>query len=509
MFDHALEESGLLHKLDLVGCITDAGKEHVRNVLGKISSNAGIIRAKSAFIDRFQSRLCDDLTPYFQKAAECEKIIASIDCSGEETDISPVRPSDPASIATAQLYFDGAFTKYLNLIPFLVTIVAAFKIYVAPIMALALPLLLFVMPYVLLNGLMGVQIPWETYKKILFQFILGINPAEPWSLKQVVKLFWGLLSFGQGIFQPFMTAYNTYKIRATYHHYAEAIKSYSDTIGELSVIFGKYGLRVPYLPPVPTDPLVRVQWWKEEEVIRKHYRELLGYYDMLYAFGHNRSWRPVVIGGCATVLHEFHDYSIEKCAAVKSTMTLGGHSLLTGPNRGGKSSIMRGILQNILCAQAFGVTYGAEQVVLGRPYKKIYTRLVSKDAPGSKSLFESDVEFAYDVLRGSTPDTLIMIDELFHSTNPGDAEKSARYFLGQLWRKKAVHSLISTHIFGLLESGDLPSNVKKYCCRADVNSDGSLKYHYRCEEGLCMVSSVGEVWASVRSSQVRTLQNIS
>jgi DNA mismatch repair ATPase MutS len=105
--------------------------------------------------------------------------------------------------------------------------------------------------------------------------------------------------------------------------------------------------------------------------------------------------------------------------------------------------------------------------------------------------------FALDVIRGlgsASANPFVMIDELFHSTNPSDAERSAAYFLRQLWASSGATSLISTHMFGLLAAA--PDHVNRKCVYATQAPDGSIDYTYSVRDGVCMVSSVGEVWES-------------
>jgi DNA mismatch repair ATPase MutS len=84
---------------------------------------------------------------------------------------------------------------------------------------------------------------------------------------------------------------------------------------------------------------------------------------------------------------------------------------------------------------------------------------------------------------------LVCIDELFHSTNPPDAEISAKLFLQQVWNVPNVKSLISTHIFSLCE---LNSGPQQFCVPA-TESDGNIKYSYKFSPGTCTLSSVQEV----------------
>ena len=45
---------------------------------------------------------------------------------------------------------------------------------------------------------------------------------------------------------------------------------------------------------------------------------------------------------------------VNKPNAVSSELSLQSHSLVTGPNRGGKSTVLRATLQSILLGQTFG-----------------------------------------------------------------------------------------------------------------------------------------------------------
>ena len=86
--------------------------------------------------------------------------------------------------------------------------------------------------------------------------------------------------------------------------------------------------------------------------------------------------------------------------------------------------------------------------------------------------------------------SLILIDELFHSTNPPDAETSAKVFLEKLWELTNVKSIISTHIFTLCDNP--PDGIATLCCPATV-TDCGIQYSYNLRSGVCRISSVREV----------------
>jgi len=84
-----------------------------------------------------------------------------------------------------------------------------------------------------------------------------------------------------------------------------------------------------------------------------------------------------------------------------------------------------------------------------------------------------------------------MFDELFHSTNPPDSIRTADKFLEKLWSFNHVASIVSTHVFEIIESS--PSFVEKICVGAK-RIDDTLIFDYTIKNGICRESSVEEIW---------------
>jgi DNA mismatch repair ATPase MutS len=204
---------------------------------------------------------------------------------------------------------------------------------------------------------------------------------------------------------------------------------------------------------------------------------------------------PVMFRPNRFFLKDVVDISIPD--AVPSTLELSDesqrHAIITGPNGGGKSSHLRAILQSVLLGHAYGMAAAAESQM--PRFLWIASGLQLRDTPGQYSMFETEVKFAADCIRSSRPEGagLILYDELFHSTNPPDGTRSAELFLKQIWAPEMnAYSIISTHVFDLVESA--PPNVTAVCCPATERLDGTIRYEYRVEPGICRVSSVRTVW---------------
>jgi DNA mismatch repair ATPase MutS len=163
------------------------------------------------------------------------------------------------------------------------------------------------------------------------------------------------------------------------------------------------------------------------------------------------------------------------------------HALLTGPNKGGKSTVLRALSISALLAHTYGCSLGN---LTSTPFVKMFVCLKPDDLPGSKSRFEREIEFTANTLKYNEP-ILIFVDELYHSTNPPDALRSCQIYCSQLWKKKNIISVISTHLFELVEKAE--ENIQRLCCAASIDRDGDIHFEYTLKKGICKVSSVDEL----------------
>jgi DNA mismatch repair ATPase MutS len=173
--------------------------------------------------------------------------------------------------------------------------------------------------------------------------------------------------------------------------------------------------------------------------------------------------------------------------------------LVTGPNRGGKSTLCKSIGFAVMCAQSWGFDWAKSMEFVH--VSLIETALAPADTLGRLSLFEAEIEFAKHLLavsekaRNNTEESpfLIIMDEIFHSTNAHDGAEASLIFLNQLYEKgsNSIGSIISTHYCELPDK--LCSKAKPYCMEAYDNKEKGLKYTYRLIPGISNISSVSEI----------------
>jgi hypothetical protein len=171
------------------------------------------------------------------------------------------------------------------------------------------------------------------------------------------------------------------------------------------------------------------------------------------------------------------------------------HILLTGPNRGGKSTLLKSLGAAVLMSQTVGVVFARRAVL--PVFDAIITALQPTDKLGKMSLFEAEIEFAKgvkSVLAGG-PTTFLMMDEIFHGTNAHDGVEASQVFLDELYETDApLFSIVSTHYMGLPER--YGTKVAQTLCMeaaTDPADPDRLIYTYKLKEGVNQLSSVREI----------------
>jgi DNA mismatch repair ATPase MutS len=260
---------------------------------------------------------------------------------------------------------------------------------------------------------------------------------------------------------------------------------------------------------VPLCPALHEPWaegdlgvfghaWNSPERVR----ELLafaGHLDMLAALAAAKKTCFSSVSDKAMTLTDLYHPGVPVKERVYNSVTLaadvsgsGNNVLLTGPNRGGKSTLLKAIGSAVLMSHTVGIVFSREARI--PHFANIITALAPQDVVGKLSLFEAEIEFAKDVKSrlGGGP-TFLMMDEIFHGTNAHDGVEASQVFLDQLYATKTpLYSIVSTHYM------DLPTRYKDaqhLCMEASVDpvDPDRLVYTYKVQAGVNRFSSVREI----------------
>lgn len=149
--------------------------------------------------------------------------------------------------------------------------------------------------------------------------------------------------------------------------------------------------------------------------------------------------------------------------SVPNSLILGGENvrnvLLTGPNASGKSTLMRAVGINIYhLAQTLGISTSKKMRLA--PFDQIQVFMENRDALGTKSSYEGEVDKIVGALEGHQHVSkfgergFLLVDEILSSTNAQDAIDGSKLLIERFIALPQTNCIISTHLDPLTALGD-------------------------------------------------------
>jgi hypothetical protein len=164
------------------------------------------------------------------------------------------------------------------------------------------------------------------------------------------------------------------------------------------------------------------------------------------------------------------------------------NSILTGPNTGGKSTVIKAIMLDVLMAQTFGIAPAKSLTIT--PFAQLNCFMnISDDIATGASLFKSEVMRAkklLDMVQGLAADefSFVIIDEVFTGTSPQEGEMAALRFAKQLGTYKNNISIIATHYPKMVNlETETNGNYRNHHVEILRNEDNSLNRTFKLKNG--------------------------
>ena len=495
--DTYIEFDKLCSWLDLK---TEISKKCLKDNLLNWKNDINNLHMLTSKFRKFKEELSN--SPEFHK--ECLDIFNEI--SEYEKRIQQIIHSDTdlEKESYGELLFLNPFFKPFNFIPMFLSIWAIIRIYVLPGISILIPFLTLIAPYLIIRFIFNAPITFTNYSNMLMSMISGkfgnlLNPTSitqniQFDLSSIIKQV-GVLSvtFIQGIIQPYWTYKHLYSIDNIIQTNGDIIFRFRNLYNKLDNLLSNHGFsffKCP-IPDIKSDReaiasvLLNSTYYKlalkyigNLEIIIK----LASHPDTTYV-----KWISNIVPYFS--IYETYDYNLNiiQRKSISYNSKEKNHALLTGPNKGGKSTVLRALSSSLLLAHTYGCVIGKYSEMT--PFHNLFVCLKPDDLPGSKSRFEREIEFTANTLQYNIP-TIILIDELYHSTNPPDALRACDVYCNKLWKKNNLVSIISTHLFDLVDKA--PKNINKICCPATIENN-KLDFSYELQNGVCKVSSVDEL----------------
>lgn len=176
---------------------------------------------------------------------------------------------------------------------------------------------------------------------------------------------------------------------------------------------------------------------------------------------------------------------LDKHLVVKNDFTWRDkNTIITGPNAGGKSTFIKTILINVVMSQTICLSPCDECCMT--PFKNIVSQINIPDCKGKESLFEAEMHRCQSNLNllKDHPDefTLIVMDEIFNSTNPVEGISGAFAIAKQISKYQSCLLMFTTHYVYLTKLAKITNRFKNYHMNVIID-DESITFPYKLEKG--------------------------
>ena len=488
---HVLQECRIDAVLDSLGIKSQSAMDLFKAQGDKWTTCPKTLTARSEAWKRLKHTDATAWNKHLPALLENESVLRELD---------PSTASESQTEDWSQILFTGELASF-NFIPFALMYVALSKIILAPLIAWCMPFMTIIMPFLALKFVYNMPITWDAYWAAMRPMIFG-NGANGANMNISTMLQWGsmILSYAHGAYIPYTNAKHCYKIDQLMIKGSRALTDTVRRLREIADVWVSYGLRKPWAFSDPTgDERQILAWLVEDKHLLPEIYRAIGRVELTAAIQADKTLVPVEwvqsVTPCCKMIDAV-DPLLSAERRVPYTLTMGPtehHSICTGPNRGGKSTFLRSALTNLMFAHTWGIAFARRCILT--PVEWVISSLRLEDRPGEESLFEREVNVAGEVLkRIRSKDTRgwVIIDELFHTTNPPDAATASQIFLQQLWQSEFSTSIVSTHLFSHAE--EAPPNVQRLCVESEVClKSGKIVYKYLVGQGINKMSSVQEL----------------
>ncbi len=155
--------------------------------------------------------------------------------------------------------------------------------------------------------------------------------------------------------------------------------------------------------------------------------------------------------------------------------------IVTGPNAGGKSTVMRQTALIVILAY-IGSYVPAERAVIG-PIDRIFTRIGASDnLAGGRSTFMVEMTETANILHNATPYSLVLMDEIGRGTSTFDGLALAWACAVHLAEQLKAFTLFATHYFELTRLADEYAGIANVHLGAVEHGD-TIVFMYTVQDG--------------------------
>lgn len=196
----------------------------------------------------------------------------------------------------------------------------------------------------------------------------------------------------------------------------------------------------------------------------------------------------------AICAQDFWNPMVDSDCVVANSLSLGAqynvpqNVIITGPNAGGKSTIMKGLLISVILGQSLGIA--PARALTFTPFNKIMSYLnITDDIAAGNSHFKAGVLRARDLVKtvkglGKNKFALTAVDEVFNGTTPKEGQAAAYSMIKYLGSERNNICLTATHFPRVPELAKETGLFKNYKVSVGEDENNKIVYPFKLEPGI-------------------------
>lgn len=522
-------------------CVLEGGKVVSQSIYSNPISDADLLLKRQKYLQELES-ICkeentrQEIDLLFETMCEHEHFISWMFEEREET-IKDLYDT---------VFFRLKGLRPLNKSGIALTAYNLYRILLSPIFGIVAPLVYFIIPYIVLLYKFRIKLPFKLYLKTLYYSVFQSNDSILGNGKQfkyvrIASYLFSAVFYFQGIFTSVDVARTVHKISRILVDHLHGVVKYLSAAHQLALImwdsdkaanfnntdslcnlndestfvnntlasssqyklFSAFGNRLKMYKLVQLPENINLL----KSIVAKSFiiDALLG--ALRYKEKTNSSFVKIYTGHDdkdSTPHIHFVDMA-HPCLpndSVRNTIVLGvkdkdnvstkleQNAIITSPNSSGKSILIKALVVNVIMAQTMSIQCAREGSLT--PLARVTTQMHVPDTVGYESLFEAEMHRCKENLdmlqclqqECSPRYSLIVMDEIFNSTNPIEAIAGAYAVCKRMAKYRSNILLFTTHfkyLTKLVEEEDC--HFVNYRMQTQVDNN-NITFTYKLERGV-------------------------
>jgi hypothetical protein len=389
--------------------------------------------------------------------------------------------------------------RFMNRSSTLVGASNIYRIFVAPTLGILTPIVYIIVPYIVLRLKLKIPMRLRDYLQLMYKLVMSSHktgtPLQ--RLSRIGSMALSLVLYFQGVFSNIQTSSMLRRVCNTAVQRASKLQRFASTVLEMWKDAGSHACDLmkgtPWEKVLEKNPSPEEVWIAKGSKTHRNVKNInSGLFMAAASYGPDlvflrkaasseKALSSLWVRACAldalgTLIDARKSMKLKRVSflnlaaphlvmkglwypgiakgAVPNDWSFTGeerNAILTGPNAGGKSTLMKAVLVATLLAQTIGITSCKEGMEM-QPFGSIASHINVPDSQRrGESLFQAEmqrVKGCVDLLQNAEKrglPALVVIDEIFSSTNPVEGVAGAYATAQRIGSFACALSIISTH----------------------------------------------------------------